>query len=177
MKNNKIAVLIGIVCSILLMTTLCLPYVSATNELDAWFDSHVELSDAIFDDALTIQEAKGMSVLVFSLKYDQLFTKLSYDADEAVVYGCWTFLLAVFVLSVLLIVFTALKKSIGMLVCDSIALVLFVVLNQFLKLSEIVSPGMYGFGIGFALYIICLVGIAVSAFWIRYNQTRAKNIA
>lgn len=172
-SNNKrwiIPFLIVLLGSIVMLSTLLMPYASAKGE---YRDTLIKYSDEIYDDEIdmTNGEAIDMSLVELAKVYKSMTKEDMYKAQ-----GIFTVVLIVAfgVLALLTVIFAAIRKPIGVLITDVLSLGVSWLNRTDFSDRGVLPSNTYDWGIASTLVYIIGVVIIAGAIWLIVEKNIQK---
>ena len=176
MNNSKkllipfIATLVG---ALLIVLTLFLPYVSATDETRKGLEAMSEMSISE-DGSITAGDMIDISMVKFANLYIQMGNAGFGDEESVPIYVGMIALIGVF--GLIAAVFALLKKPIVVIVFDVLALGVFVLQNWDYAEREIVGEA-YAWGIAYYVFFAAVIITLAAAIWLLVTKVQIKKAA
>lgn len=169
-KKMMLPFVITVVCSVLFLLTVFLPYATAKPEHKAWLREHAEL-DYVEEIGMTNGEAVDLSLVEFMRIYAEAIRQ---DMQKEISIACIV-IIAIFTgLSVITLLLALFKKPIGVMVFDVLAMVAFRIIHFDFEDRGVIPSSSYDWGITNTLvYVfgVCVLGVAV---WLLVTKIKYK---
>lgn len=167
--KKSIPVIVGIVCSVLIVVALFLPYATATPDGAAYLENHSGQSVMQGFD-LTADQMTNMSLVDFARAYSAL-AEHSYQQLSGIYMGL---VVAMAAAALLMALCFAKRRPIGALVFDVLAFGIFSLQNADYASRGVVPSANYDWGIAYYLVFAALAVAALAAIWLFVEKRRAK---
>ena len=176
-KSVKIPFFVTLIGSVLLLAMILLPYASAKENYKEYL-KYAPNDYYIKEIKMTNAEAVHISMLEFGRIYMETARQ-----EEGVYRGisiiCIVLIASFAFFSLLTLLMSLLKKAIGIMICDVLALVIFSFMHFDFADRGVLPTDLYGWGIANYLTYIVGVAIAVGAIWLfveKRKKLRRRNI-
>lgn len=167
--KKLIPVIVGIVCAVLMVVALFLPYATATSEGAAYLENHSGQSVMQGFD-LTTDQMTNMSLVDFARAYLAL-AEHSYQQLSGIYMGL---VVAMAAAALLMALCFAKKRPIGAFVFDALTFGIFSLQNADYASRGVVPSTNYDWGIAYYLVFAALAVAALAAIWLFAEKKQAK---
>lgn len=172
-KNKKMMYpfLITVVAAILMLMMVFLPYASANSE---YKEILIKDSDAMYvrEIGMTNSEAINISLLEFVKIY---LETAKQDIQKEASIACIVIIVIFTVFALLTVFLSLIKKPIGIIVSDILALIAFKIIHFDFEDRGVIPSSSYNWGItNYLTYIIGIITI-IGAVWMFIEKKRIKN--
>lgn len=174
LKNNLfIPFIIALIGTILMVTTVFLPYATA---IDDHAENIKENPDAVVYEELdmTAQDMMNISMVEYANVYSNLADQLFGDSSYGVFYVVLVALIGGFAL--LAALFAFLKKPIAVIVFNVLSFGVFSLQNWDYTDRGVIPSSSYDWGTGYYIFYVAVVITLVGAIWLLVNKIRNKKL-
>lgn len=168
-KVRPIPAIVGIVCAVMVVVALFLPYATATSDGAAYLRNHSGQSVMQGFD-LTADQMTNMSLVDFARAYLAL-AEHSYQQLSGIYMGL---VVAMAAAALLMALCFAKKRPIGALAFDALAFGFFGLQNSDYASRGVVPSANYDWGIAYYVLFAVLAVAALAAIWLFVEKKRVK---
>ncbi len=178
-KDNKVFIpfIITLICSCILVLAFFLPIASATKEYRELIDRHPD-EIAIAEVDMSYKQMKDLSLFSYAKVYRVTATLDSmseHDRGESII--CLVLIITIGVSSVLCVLFSGLKKPIGIFIFDLLAFGAFRALMWDLNDRRVLPSDNYYVGIANIVYMAGVIILFAGAVWLLVMKRKEKKRA
>ena len=172
-KSLTIPFVVALVGVLLMIITMFLPYLSATDEMKSLITIAGD-SAISSDSSLTANDLLDISMVEYAgmaIGEGESFG----GSEEAII--CLAVVIVIAVFTLLTALFTLLKKPIVIIVFDVLALLVYLLQGLVFKESGAVGTGAYNFGFGYYVFFAAVAVTLAGAIWLLVVKVSNKKAA
>lgn len=169
----KIPFLITLIGSVLLLVMILLPYASAKDDYKGYLQSS---PDDYYVSEIKMTNASAVNISM--LEYGRIYVETARQGvyrDVSILCIALISLFAFF--SLLTLIMSLLKKSIGIIIFDILALAIFWLIHFDYADRGVLPSSSYGWGIANYLTYIIGIAVAIGAVWLFAEKRKIKKLA
>ncbi len=173
-KNKFIPFIIVLVSSIIMVTTIFMPYATATEEQAKKID---EYPDEILYEKLNITSKDMMNISM--VKYARIYNSLSEQLWGNSSYGTFYVVLVSLIggFAVLALIFMLLKKPIAVIIFTIISFAVFLLQNSDYTHRGVIPSTSYAWGMGYYIFYIASIITIIGSVWYLIIKIKTKKQA
>lgn len=168
-NTMKITFLVTLTGSFIVLAAFFLPYASATEEYRDFLKSYFQEMN-VAEIGMTNGDAINVSLFEFAKMYGVIYRSVDKELGMIIM----TIIGAIGVLSLITVLFAALKKPIGILIFNCLTYGAFSMLTWDFRDRGVMPNSDYNWGISYYLYYIGSGIIFVSTLWLLISKIKLK---
>lgn len=172
-ERIKIPFLMTLIGSVLLLVMILLPYASAKDDYKEYLKSNPE-DYYVSEIKMTNASAVNISMLEYSRIYAETARQGVYKEVSII---CLVLISLFAIFSLLTLLMSLLKKAIGIIIFDMLALAVFWLIHFDYADRGVLPNNSYGWGIANYLTYIVGIAVAIGAVWLFVEKRRNKLLA
>ena len=178
-KKNKlffitIPMVIIVVGALLMISTIIMPYASATSEQLEVIESMKGYNYTSVA-GLNIDDMDNISMIEYVKAYNQLSNQIWGNPDFGKIYSAFITLMSAF--SLIAILFASAKKPIGTVISVIVAFAIFMVQSWDYTDRGVIGNGNYVWGVGYYIFYVAAATVLIGAIWMMIGKKKIKSLS
>ncbi len=177
-KKNKllfitIPMVIIVIGALLMISTIIMPYASATDEQLEIIESMNGYNYTSVA-GITVDEMDNISMIEYAKIYNEFSNQIWGNPDFGKIYSAFITLMSAF--SLIAILFASAKKPIGTIISAVVAFAIFMVQSWDYTDRGVIGNGNYVWGIGYYVFYVAVAAVLIGSIWMLIGKKKIKSL-